>query len=107
MKYSKPAILAASLALTSAPVFASHLQATDLEGSTRLTMKECLDMQAAKNDGATRADMKKACKWTSEEASSTNSLSTTESPRAVDTAPYGSVPATPYDGLPGGQTPPP
>ncbi len=94
MKYSASAILAATLALASVPVWASHTQGTDLEGSTRLTMKECLRMQAAKNDGASRAEMKKACKWTSDVTSSTNSLSAAEKPQAIDSTPYGSLPST-------------
>ena len=95
MKYSASAILAASFALASVPAFASHMEGTDLEGSTRLTMKECLHMQAAKNDGASRADMKRACMWTNDETStSTNSLSMAEKAQAVDSTPYGSLPRT-------------
>ena len=95
MKYSIPAILAASVAFASVPVFASHAEGTDLEGSAHLTMKECMKLQAAKKDGASRADMKKACKWTSEATSSTNSLSSSEKPRAVDSTPYGTLPSVP------------
>ena len=90
MKYLTPAILAATFALSSVPsvpVFASHPQGTDIEDSTRLTMRECLAMQSAKHDGASPADMKKNCKWTADETNSTYSLSSSERPRAVDATP--------------------
>lgn len=92
MNYLTPAILAASFALSCAPVVAFDTQGTDIEASTRLTMKECLAMQAAKRDGASPAGMKKSCKWTADDTSSTNSLSSTEKPRAVDSMPYGTLP---------------
>jgi surface antigen len=93
MKYLTSAILAASFAVSSAQALASAPQGTDIEASTRLTMKQCLAMQAAKNDGASRADMKNACQWTTEETDS-NAMSSGEKPRAVDSAPYGLLPST-------------
>jgi surface antigen len=93
MKYLPSAILAASFAVSSAQALASAPQGTDIEASTRLTMKQCLVMQAAKNDGASRADMKNACKWTTEETDSYG-MSSGEKPRAVDSAPYGLLPST-------------
>lgn len=98
MTYLTSAILAASLAVSSVQAIASVPQGTDIEASTRLTMKQCLTMQAAKNDGASRADMKNACKWTTEEAAAAT-MSSGERPRAVDSTPYGL--------LPGAATPPP
>ena len=94
MKYLTSAILAASFAVSSVQALASSPQGTDIEASTRLTMKQCLSMQAAKNDGASRSDMRNACKWTTEETYSTNAMSSAESPRAVDSAPYGLLPGT-------------
>jgi hypothetical protein len=93
MKYLASAILAASFAVSSVQVSASAPQGADIEAGTRLTMKQCLAMQAAKNDGARRADMKSACKWTTEETDS-NAMSSAEKPRAVDSAPYGLLPGT-------------
>jgi hypothetical protein len=48
-------------------------------------------MQAAKNDGASRADMKKACEWTTAENGS-NNISGTGRARAIDSTPYGLLP---------------
>ena len=93
MKYLTPAILAATFAVSSVPAFSTNTQGPDIEASTQLTMKECLAMQAAKNDGASRADMKNNCKWTTDQ-NGTNALSTSEKPRAVDSAPYGLLPGT-------------
>jgi hypothetical protein len=93
MKYLTSAIIAATFALSSVPVLAADTQGTDIEASTRLTLKECLALQAAKNDGTSRIEMKKACKWTADENRS-NALSSSEKPRAVDSAPYGLLPGT-------------
>ena len=93
MKYLTSAILAASFALASVPVWASDPQGADIEAGTRLTMKQCLTMQAAKNDGASRADMKGACKWTTDGNGSNAPLSS-EKPRPVDSTPYGLLPGT-------------
>ena len=93
MKYLTSAILAATFAVSSVPAFSSRTQGVDIEASTQLTMKECLAMQAAKNDGASRADMRNACKWTTDQ-NGTNAMSTSEKPRAVNSEPYGVVPGT-------------
>ncbi len=96
MKLRTPLLLALALPLLSAPVLASEVQGTDIEASAHLTMKECLHMQAAKNDGASREQMKDACQWTrNDTGSTTNSLSTSERPRPVDSTPYGTLPGAP------------
>jgi hypothetical protein len=92
MKYLLSTVLAASFALSSVPALAINGQGPDIEASTQLTMKECLAMQAAKHDGASRDDMKRACNWTTDE-NGTNYLSSGERPRAVDAAPYGLPPS--------------
>ena len=53
-----------------------------------LSMEECLAMQAAKNDGASRADMKKACQWTTDE-NGPNTVPAPQQPRAIDSTPSG------------------
>ena len=98
MKYLTSAILAATVALSSVPALASDPQGADIEASSQLTNKECLTMQAAKNDGTSRVEMKKACKWTTDAHGATN-LPRIDKPRPVDSAPYGL--------LPGATTPPP
>ena len=95
MKFRTPLIFALCGSFLSLPVLSREVQGTDIEASAHLTMKECLHMQAAKNDGASRDQMKEACKWTQDDTgATTNSLSTTERPRAVDSAPYGALPGT-------------
>jgi hypothetical protein len=93
MKYLTSAILAATFAVSSVPAFNSDIAGADIEASTQLTMKECLTLQAAKHDGASRADMKNNCKWTTDQNGS-NAMSTSEKPRAVDSEPYGALPGT-------------
>ncbi len=91
MKFFPSALLVASLSALAVPAFASRTLGPDVGATTHLTTKECLAMQAAKNDGASRADMKKACQWTTAENGS-NNLSGTERPRAIDSTPYGELP---------------
>ncbi len=93
MKCSTAAILIAALSVSGLPAVAAPTSGPDIEAATHLTMKECLAMQAAKNDGATRADMKKACRWTMDE-NGTNNMSSTEKTRPVDSTPYGLLPGT-------------
>jgi hypothetical protein len=88
MKHLPSALLAASLTISALPALATRTWGPDLEAGAHLTTRECLAMQAAKKDGASRADMKKACQWTTDENGS-NNLSATEKPRAVDSTPYG------------------
>ena len=93
MTYLTSTILAAALALSSVPVLASGAQGPDIEAGSKLTMRECLAMQAAKNDGASRDEMKRACKWTVD-GSGTNGTAATNKTAAVGSAPYGSLPNT-------------
>jgi hypothetical protein len=95
MKFRTPLIFALCGSLLAVPVWAMERQGNDLEASAHLTLKECLHMQAAKNDGASRDQMKEACKWTRDDTgATTNSLSITDRPRPVDSAPYGALPGT-------------
>jgi len=91
MRYLTSAFLVAGFALASASAWPSDPPADDNSADAPLSMKQCLALQAAKNDGATRADMKKACQWTSDEKAP-NNLSGSEQPRAVDSTPYGQTP---------------
>jgi hypothetical protein len=92
MRYLTSALLVAGFALSSAAAGPSDPPVDDSAASTPLSMKQCLALQAAKNDGATRADMKKACQWTTDE-NAPNNLSSSEKPRAVDSTPYGQPPS--------------
>jgi hypothetical protein len=92
MKYLMSTLLAAAVALSVAPVSSAAPQGADIEASTRLTMKECLTMQAAKHDGASRAEMKKACMWTLDSDGSERP-SASVSPLPVNSTPYGTSPS--------------
>lgn len=92
MRYLTSALLVTGFALSSDAAWPSDPPADDTAAGTALTMKQCLALQAAKNNGATRADMKKACQWTTDE-NAPNNLSSSEKPRAVDSMPYGQTPS--------------
>ncbi len=89
MKHSTTALLLA-LGLASAPLATLAAQGPDIESSTRLTLKECMAMQEAKNDGASRSEMKKACDWTTDR--NAESAVRSSKPRAADSYPYGVLP---------------
>ncbi len=93
MKFIPSALLSMSLAALALPAWASRTLGPDVGATAHLTTQECLAMQAAKNDGASRADMKKACEWTTDENGS-NNLSGTEKPRALASTPYGNLPSS-------------
>lgn len=87
MKYLTSTMVAAAIALSSASIGNAASQGADIESSTRLTMRECIAMQAAKNDGATRAEMKRACQWTLD-ADGSDGPSANVRHRAVESTPY-------------------
>jgi hypothetical protein len=96
MTHISATILAASLAASVAPLWAttgSVGQGPDIEASTQLTMRECLAMQAAKHDGASRAEMRKACQWTTEETRA-NGMPSGNGPRALYSAASATSPAS-------------
>lgn len=95
--YPRSALFAAAFALCCMPAFTTETLGPDVGATTGLSMQECLDMQAAKNTGASRTDLKKACRWTTDENGSNSrynrySRSSTERSRAVDSMPYGGLP---------------
>jgi hypothetical protein len=92
MNYQALTTLVTALALASVPALAAGPQGPDADPSSRLTMKQCMALEAAKHDGSREADMKKACEWTTDEKGP-DSMSGAEKPRAVDSVPYGSPPA--------------
>lgn len=93
MKYLISTMLATVVALGVAPVaHAVPQQGADIEASTRLTMRECLAMQAAKNDGASRTEMKKACMWTLDSDGSERASDSLK-PMPVNSTPYGTSPS--------------
>ena len=88
MKYLTPALLAAVIALSVSPLRAATGQGPDIQANTPLTMKECLAMQAAKHDGASRGAIREACQWSTEQSDVASSLRT-NNPHALDPYPYG------------------
>ena len=92
MRHLTSAFLVAGFALASAAAWPSDTPADDTAADAPLTMKQCLALQAAKNDGATHADMKKACQWTTDE-NAPNNQSSSEKPRPLDSTPYGQTPS--------------
>jgi len=91
MKNQPATMLAAALALASVLALASGPRGPDVAPNGTVTPTECLALQAAKHDGSSGTDRKKACQWTTER-SSPNDPSSSEKSRAVDSAPYGSPP---------------
>jgi len=88
MNYFTPALLVATIALSATPQLAKASQGPAIEASTPLTMRECLSLQAAKHDGASREEMREACRWTSDQVDSESALRNTK-PLAADSHPYG------------------
>ena len=92
MKYlASTMMVAAAVALAATSVSRALPQGVDIEAGTHLTMKECLAMQAAKNDGASRAELKKACQWTLD-ADGTDRPSAGVRNRAIIPVPYATAP---------------
>ena len=91
MNYLTPALLVATIALSATPLSAKATQGPDIEASTRLTMKECLNLQAAKHDGASLGEMRDACRWTTDSIDTDSALRNSK-PRALDSYPYGVLP---------------
>ncbi len=92
--YPRSALLAAAFALACMPALATETLGPDVGATTGLSMQECLDMQAAKNAGASVAARKRACQWTADENGSNSryNRASAERSRAVDSAPYGTLP---------------
>ena len=86
MKLLTPAILAATFALSTAPVFATD-PPVDSAASATQPMSDCMAAQEANNPGASKADKEKAC---AQETESTDSASKS---RTIDSHPYGTAPA--------------
>jgi hypothetical protein len=94
MRYLISAFLVTGLALGASAAWPSDTPTDDnAADAAPLTMKQCLALQAAKNDGASRADMKKACQWTTDENAPNNQSSSEKPPRPVDSTPYGETPS--------------
>ena len=91
MNFLTPALLAATIALSATPTLAKASQGPDIEASTRMTMKECLNLQAAKHDGASLGEMREACRWTTDQVDDESALRNTK-PRALDAYSYGVLP---------------
>ena len=87
MRYRMSTMVAAAIALSAAAVGHAASQGVDIESGARLTMRECIAMQAAKNDGATRTEMKRACQWTLDADGSDNPSAIIRH-RAVESTPY-------------------
>ena len=85
MKSLMSSIIAATFALSSAVCFGASV-GPDIEAGTHLSMRECLAMQAAKHDGASRDEMKRACQWTLDSDGSDSPAAGSRS-RAADAAP--------------------
>ena len=100
MKFLTPAILAATLALSTTPVFATDPPADSAASATQ-SMSDCMATQEAKNTGASKADMEKAC---AQETESTYSASQS---RSIDSHPYGAAPAPDSETSPQSESPPP
>lgn len=97
INYPRSALIAAAFALSCLPALATETLGPDVGATTGLSMQECLDMQAAKNAGASRAAMRNACQWTTDENGSNsrynrNSRSSVDRSRTVDSEPYGTLP---------------
>jgi hypothetical protein len=95
--YPRSALFAAAFALSCMPALTTETLGPDVGATTGLSMQECLDLQAAKNTGASRSDLKKACRWTTDENGSNSrinrySRSRADRSRAVDSMPYGELP---------------
>jgi len=99
MKYLTPAILAATLALSTAPVFAVDPPADT--ASADQSMQDCMAAQEAKNNGASHADMEKAC------VQATESTDSASQSRSIDSHPYGAAPPPDSTTSPQSESPPP
>ena len=86
MSVSRPLVAAVIFSVLSAPAFASPVQGPDIESSTRLSRKECLIMEAAKNQSSSRIQMENACRWASDQP---DPRLISEKPFLLDSAPYG------------------